>query len=371
MTSAMEQRWSQLWVEGLVEYADLDADRLSRGKTPLKKEQVGAIEVEPGIVRAVVHSTLEARPVIGVEPLPEGDWGAVMETIAEKASLSAALLAGELPHELADTLLPSRGDVSCDCSCADGGEPCVHAAALLHAVGDLFDIEPFALMLVRGHGRNEVLTQVRALRSRLLGVENLSTMDRPRGVDPGAKAGSAWRRNPVPLTSSPRVSRQPGTLVTLAAPPPSDSGIDESQLRSLVADAAARAHDVLTGNGDSGLSLGVGSDVVRRAATGDVYSISEATKVPFDELSSAAQAWQFGEAAGLRVSRHKWDPSPTDLQPGIDALGPNARSRSNRVSLLRSQLRLDEDGLWWLFHADDELGWVLASEGTSDPDELV
>ncbi len=371
MNAHMEQPWSQRWTEGLVELAGLDEHRLSRGRTARKMEQVGAIEVEPGIVRAVVHTASQERTIIGVAPLSDAGWETAMKQITGQASLSAALLAGELPEALAEFLLPGYGEVSCDCSCADGGEPCVHAAALLHAVGDLFDVEPFALMLIRGRGRNDLLTEVRKRRSQLLGVVEIEGVDLPRGADPGTSASESWRRTPQPLGTSPRVPRQPGSLVTLAAPPPSDSGIDESDLRALIADAASRAHGVLTGDGETGLSLSTGADVVRRAASGDVASISAATKVPLDELSSAAQAWQFGGAAGLRVSRRKWEPTPEQLQPGVLALGRNARVRANRVSLLRSQLRLDEDGMWWLFHADDELGWVLASEGAADPVDLL
>ena len=143
------------------------------------------------------------------------------------------------------------------------------------------------------------------------------------------------------------------------------------ELRALVEDAAARAHGVLAGDGDTGLRLGAGHDVVRRAASGDVEAISEETKVPLIELTSAAQAWRFGGQAGLRASRRTWDAPAAVMQPGVEALGPQARVRSNRVSVERSQLRLDEGGLWWLFEADDELGWVLCSHSATDPVELV
>ena len=367
----MTQRWNELWIDGLRERTGIDGPRLARGGTALKKDQVGAIEVEPGLIRAVVNSSNPATTVIGVALLTDAAWIDFMDTVSAHASISAALLAGELPEELAEHLLPHKGELSCDCSCPDGGEPCVHAAALLHAVGALFDVEPFALLLIRGRGRNDLLTELRARRSHLLGVSETEGADLPRGVDPGASASAAWRNDPQSLDTSPRLPHQPGSLVTLAAPPPSDSGIDERELRLLVEDAAARAHDVLANGGDTGLTLGTGADVVRRAASGDVEAISAATKVPFDELASAAQAWQFGGAAGLRVSRRTWEPEHEMLQPGINALGPNSRVRANRVSLLHSQLRLDEDGKWWLFHADDELGWVLSSEASEDPEDLV
>ena len=362
---------SELWAAGLEHRTQLDSARMARGATALKKSQVGTIEIEPGLMRAAVDSATEATVVIGVSPLPDVAWDAWMQSATEQSSMSAALLSGELPFELAEQLLPAPGELSCDCSCPDGGEPCVHAASVLHAAGDLFDVEPFALVLIRGRGRNELLTDLRARRALALGLAEPEAVDLPRGSDPGTLAAEAWRRAATPLEAFPRVSRQPGTLLTLAAPPPSDSGIDDGELRALVHDAAARAHGVLTGDGQTGLGLGTGADVVRRSVSGDVEAISAATKVPLDELRSAAQAWQFGGQAGLSVSRKTWDAPVAVLQPGVDALGANAQVRANRVSLLRSQLRLDEDGNWWLFHADDELGWVLASAGVTDPGELV
>ena len=92
---------------------------------------------------------------------------------------------------------------------------------------------------------------------------------------------------------------------------------------------------------------------------------------PPARLTSAAQAWQFGGAAGLRVSRKKWEADSAALRLGPVAMGSKAKVRGNTVSLLRSQLRLDEDGQWWLFTADDELGWVLSSQSADDPTDLL
>ena len=354
-----------------MEQAGVDETRLDRGRTPAKIDRVGVIEIEPGLIRANIDGSTPETASIGVAALSEAQWAALMDEVTEHAVLSAALLAGELPFELAMHLLPKGRDITSDCTCAGGGEPCVHAAALLHAVGDLFDGEPFALVLIRGRGRNDLLNELRARRATSLGIEQPEGTNLPRGADPETSAADAWRRQPVPLESSPRTPLQPGSLITLATGPPSDSGIDERELRALVEDAAARAHGVLTGDGETGLALGAGSDVVRRAARGNVQAISEATKVPLDELASAAQAWQFGGQAGLRVSRRKWDPDPGRMQRGADALGGDARIRGNRVSLQKSQLRLDENGMWWLFHADDDLGWVLASNSARDPLDLL
>jgi len=332
---------------------------------------VGHIEREPGLVRANVEGTTTATASIGVQELPLSQWLGLVNQATREASLSAALLSGDVPADFADRLLPERGEVHCDCTCSDGGEPCVHAAALLHAVGALFDSEPFALVLVRGRGRNDLINELRSRRAEAMGITQPEGSDLPRGTDPETSAAEAWRKQPVPLESAPRTPLRPGSLITLAAAPPSDSGIGVAELRALVEDAAARAHGVLSGDGETGLSLGAGSDVVRRAASGDVAAISVEAKVPVEELASAARAWQFGGQAGLRASRRTWDASGADMRPGVEALGSESVVRANRVSAGRYQLRLDGDGLWWLFEADDDLGWVLCSHSATDPAELV
>lgn len=365
------EQWSSLWVEALVERVGFDQARVDRGRTAAKIDNVGHIEIEPGLLRAKVDGATPATTSIGIEELPLSQWLGLVNQATRESSLSAALLAGDVPISFADRLLPERGEVTCSCTCPDGGEPCVHAASLLHAVAALIDTEPFALVLLRGRGRNDLITELRSRRAEAMGIEQPEASDLPRGADPETSAADAWGSQPTPLESSPRTPLQPGSLITLAAAPPSDSGIGVAELRALVEDAASRAHGVLTGDGETGLMLGAGSDVVRRAASGDVAAISAATKVAPDELASAAKAWQFGGPAGLRASRRTWDPDAAALQPGVDALGSASRVRSNRVSSGRSQLRLDEDGNWWLFDADDELGWVLCSHSATDPLDLV
>ncbi len=365
------ETWQALFVDALVERVGFEQARVDRGRTPAKIASVGHIEIEPGLLRAQVDGSTPATTSIGVQELPVSQWLGLVNHATREASLSAALLSGDVPVDFADRLLPKRGEVSSGCTCRDGADLCVHAASLLQAFAELIETEPFALVLLRGRDRNDLITELRVRRAGAMGIELPERSDLPRGSDPETSAADAWRRQPVPLGSTPRTPLKPGTLITLAAPPPSDSGIGVAELRALVEDAAARAHGVLTGDGETGLALSAGADVVRRAASGDVAAVSAATKVAPDELASAARAWQFGGAAGLRASRRSWDPDGAAMQPGADALGPESRIRANRVSVDRTQLRLDEDGLWWLFTADDELGWVLASHSATDPLDLV
>lgn len=363
--------WGQAWIDALETGALADPGRLSRGRTYARQGRVRDIEVEPGLIKARVHGTEIYGAQLGVRQLDSAAWDALIELTMSRAAYSAALLSGEVPHGLGEQLLPKRGDLSTECSCPDWGDPCKHVAALCYLIADMFDVDPFALMLVRGRGRDEVLGEIRSRRAASLGTDVSVGSDLPRGVDPGMSASDAYREEPVPLDRAVVLPREPGTLLRLAAAPPADSGVDEDELRELVSDAANRAHALLSGNGDSGLALGASADVVRRAVKGDLDRISAATKVPRQDLRAAAQAWRHGGGDGLRASRHRWDPEPGQLQPGLDALRDGAKARGNAVSLGGLQLRLDERGVWWRFEADDQLGWVLTAPGSKDPVDLL
>jgi uncharacterized Zn finger protein len=62
------------------------------------------------------------------------------------------------------------------CSCPDRAVPCKHAAAVCYPMADVLDADPFALLLLRGRGRQPILAGLRQLRGRSGG-----TGARPRG----------------------------------------------------------------------------------------------------------------------------------------------------------------------------------------------
>lgn len=55
-------------------------------------------------------------------------------------------------------LLPGVGDLDPECDCPDWGNPCVHAGALCYQAAWLLDADPFVLLLLRGRGREEIVT---------------------------------------------------------------------------------------------------------------------------------------------------------------------------------------------------------------------
>lgn len=369
--------WGRAWIDALEMGALADPARLSRGRTYARQGRVRDIEVEPGLIKARVDGTEIYGSQLGVRELTSAAWDELIDLTVSRAAYSAALLSGEVPHGLGEQLLPRQGDLSTECSCPDWGDPCKHVAALCYLIADMFDADPFAIMLVRGRGRDEVLGEIRSRRAAALGMDVSVGSDLPRGADPGMSATDAYREEAVPLDRAVTLTRESGTLLRLSTAPPADSGVDEDELRELVADAARRAHALLSGSGNSGLGLSASADVVRRAVAGDVKRISAATKLPVGDLQAAAQAWRYGGADGLKASRHRWDPAPEQLQPGVDAFTDRlkvqggAKARGNAVSFGSIQLRLDEQGTWWRFEADDQLGWLLTAAGATDPTELL
>lgn len=363
--------WGRAWLDALEQRALVDPNRLPRGRTYARQDRVRDVELAPGRLAARVQGTQLYRTSLSLRVLSGAEWDTVLDVVMDRASNVAALLAGEVPSAIGAMVLPDRGDLGPECSCPDWAEPCKHVAALCYVAADLFDADPFALLTLRGRSRDEVLTEVRARRSARLGVAVATTSNLPRGADPGISASAAYRREAAALDRGPTVANRPGTMPPIAVAPGADTGIDVGELRALAADAAQRAWAMLAGDGDSGLTLSVGADVVRRAASGDVAAIAAHTNVAEAELRAAVAAWHVGGIGGFRVHTDRHDGDAALLASGSDALGHGARVRANTVSLGSTQLRVDPDRRWWRFHADDALGWVLVDGPSDDPTELV
>jgi len=364
--------WGKAWLDALEQRALVDPNRLPRGRTYARQDRVRNLELSPGLLRAHVHGTTDPyTTTLSLRLLSDDEWDVVLDLAMDKAANVAALLAGEVPREIGDYVLPDRGDLGPECSCPDWAEPCKHVAALCYVAADMFDADPFALLTLRGRSRDAVLTEVRLRRSQRLGVDLAPSSDQPRGPDPTISAAQAFRRKPTPLEQSPSLVNRPGTLVPLAVLPGADAGIDTDELTALVRDAAARAWSMLAAGTDSGLELSVGADVVRRAAVGDVDQIAAATGVPVNELGAAVAAWRIGGLAGFTVHRGRPEVDAAKMQRGKSALGDGAKVRGNSASLGTTQLRLDEHDRWWRFLADNELGWLLSDGPADDPVDLV
>jgi uncharacterized Zn finger protein len=254
--------WGNAWVETLEQRARLDRNRLARGRTYLRQGRVGQLAVERGEVRAGVRGSGDSRYLVRVvlRQLTDEQWETVLDAFASQVAHAAALLDGELPPDVVATvadagieLLPGPGEVRLRCTCPDRAEPCKHAAAVSYLVADVIDADPFALLLLRGRSRQEVLDALRARR----GGGGVGDDEAGAVAPPGEPARDAWARwrsrskEQYALPVLPRPPRRPGHPAPLASDPPSGAGIRRNDLSELAAGAARRAWALLHDPGPS------------------------------------------------------------------------------------------------------------------------
>jgi uncharacterized Zn finger protein len=171
---AVARTWWSARFLAVVEAAGVGG-RLARGRTYARRGQTVSLRVDAGAATAQVQGSA-ARPYrvrIGVPTLGKAQWNAVLDALAADASLTAALLAGELPREVEDTfaaqglaLFPAgRGDLTMDCTCPDVTVPCKHLAAVFYLLAERFDADPFDVLALRGRDRETLLDELRARRT--------------------------------------------------------------------------------------------------------------------------------------------------------------------------------------------------------------
>ena len=395
--------WGRAWLEALEQRARLDPDRLPRGRDYARSGAVGELTLAPGEARALVRGrkTEPYQVRIRVRRFADEEWDRVLEAIAARLGHAAALLDGELPPEIADDaagagldLLPGGGEVGPRCDCPDDADPCKHSAAACYLIADALDADPFALFLLRGRTRDQVLAGIRA-RRRGAGPTD-GDPGRRSGADAGTVAGDGQPAGdmgvdarsaylvPVPLAPIPAVPlppSRPGSPAALPVdPPPWRPGLRED-LVELAADAANRAWELASGlSADAGLTLDPDADMARRAArtlgTPTFATLAARSGMPPRDLARQALAWRQGGLAGLELLRAEWDPAMEDsdtvglLETAQAALRAKTGAadvvRGNRITAGRLQLRLGRDLRWYPYARSDQ-DWEPSGAPETDP----
>lgn len=323
--------WGRSWVKAL-EDTSLDQGLLQKGRAFAKTGQLGPITVSPGRIAAVAEAEFDA--VVRVEQLTDAEWGRFLDQVAAKAGHIAALLDGDMPHDLVEAahdaavpLLPAVGDLEPECDCPDWGLPCRHAAALCYQTSWLLDADPFVLLLMRGRGREELLEALRST-----------------PVHRGTPAAEAFSMGVPPLPDPPTAEVD----YTPPALEPAD-GVDVAALGVLAADAALRARELLAGGRPAVLTEW--QDRVRLAAVHDLDIGARA----------AVQAWRYGGADGLEVLESPWTPPKQDLARARTAWReeglPEVEATRNRWTVGDLQLRLSKGGRWYPYTEQDGQWW--------------
>ncbi len=394
--------WGRAWLDALEQRARLDPDRLPRGRDYARSGAVGELTLAPGEARALVRGrkTEPYQVRIRVRRFADDEWDRVLEAIAARLGHAAALLDGELPPEIADDaadagldLLPGGGEVGPRCDCPDDADPCKHSAAACYLIADALDADPFALFLLRGRTRDQVLAGIRTRRRGAApGAGPAAGADSGPGssADPGRLAEDAGVdarmafRTPVPIAAIPAVPlppRRPGSPAALPVDPPTWRPGLREDLVELAADAAGRAWQLATGlSADAGLTLEPDADLARRAAralgTPAFAALAARSGVAQRDLARQALAWRQDGLAGLELLRAEWDPAAEDPDAAelVDAARAVLRAktgvaedvRGNRITAGRLQLRLGRDLRWYPYARSDQ-DWEPSGAPGADP----
>jgi uncharacterized Zn finger protein len=178
---ASREWWSQRWLELLDSYRF--KKRLERARTYARQGNVLSIEFKGAKVLARVQGS-EVEPYkvsLSLDHFTDEEWGYVVETMSQKAIFAAKLLAGEMPQDIEKvftanglSLFPfTLSDVRSKCSCPDKANPCKHVAAVYYQLGDRFSEDPFVLFQLRGRTKADIISKLRKLRSKNLGINQI------------------------------------------------------------------------------------------------------------------------------------------------------------------------------------------------------
>ncbi|MGP4019903.1 SWIM zinc finger family protein [Saccharopolyspora sp. 5N708] len=166
--------WGRRWRRVLESLgATYPNPRLPQGRSLARKGAVQDLVVEPGTVRAQVRARNQVHDVVLTLPVfTDTDWETAVAVLAGQLRHAAALLGGELPEDVDDTLrgvdlslFPRHGELGSTCTCTSRIEPCAHAAAVHYVLAPLLDADPFLLTRLRGRERDPLLAELRAARS--------------------------------------------------------------------------------------------------------------------------------------------------------------------------------------------------------------
>ncbi len=157
--------WGRAWVRSFEETV-LDAADLVTARGLARSGRLGAVMVLAGMASVVVDRGGPTSVVaqLRVTRLDEKEWQVFLDELGREAGFTAALESGELPIDLVEhadqagvELLPGPADLETACECDAWAQPCVHALALLYQLAWHLDGDPYALLLLRGRSREQLL----------------------------------------------------------------------------------------------------------------------------------------------------------------------------------------------------------------------
>ena len=164
--------WGGKWIAALERL--VNPGRLQRGRSYARRGQVLNIDFMGNRVESRVQGSRREpyEVTIEIRSIDDKRWNRVVEAMASQAIFAAKLLAGEMPQDIEEAfssakvaLFPERAaDLKTECSCPDYANPCKHISAVYYLLGERFDADPFLLFQLRGRSKDQIITDLRAIR---------------------------------------------------------------------------------------------------------------------------------------------------------------------------------------------------------------
>lgn len=156
--------WGAGWINHLSSFSDFE-NRLPRGRSYLRQGAVLDLQIEQGVVKALVNGSRLYEVTINIKTLPAARWNKIRKACSGQIGSLLELLQGKLSDEVMTIvtdhkqgLLPRPGEIELDCSCPDWAEMCKHVAATLFGIGVRLDEEPELLFQLRGVDPADLIT---------------------------------------------------------------------------------------------------------------------------------------------------------------------------------------------------------------------
>src|SRR4051795_12923212 len=124
--------WGKSWCENLERYSDF-ANRLPRGRTYVRNGSVVDLQIQPGVIDAMVSGSSLYRVSLTIKPVPKTQWKSICCDCGGAIDSVIELLQGRFSKAVMERLcrqkqglFPSRAEIQLACSCPDWAGMCKH-----------------------------------------------------------------------------------------------------------------------------------------------------------------------------------------------------------------------------------------------------
>lgn len=149
--------WGKAWNQNLERYADY-SNRLARGRSYVRSGAVLDLQIEAGLVTALVQGSRRTpyNVEIKIDPLSNQKLEKIVKLCDRRIKDMEQLLGGKFPKELEEIftlqgqgLFPSPKEIHFGCSCPDWASMCKHVTAVLYGIGARLDQKPALFFQLR------------------------------------------------------------------------------------------------------------------------------------------------------------------------------------------------------------------------------